>query len=174
METHLAVDELQVPRALRITVASSVLGTSLVAIVLGHTTIGIHGNEVQSSVESTGKTRGVHIESELLVEQLEHLVRAVILHQEHARTDVGTSDEFQGQGVTIGSRAVSAFVVGAIDGTVGSASLIIRAESCIELSESQPLNSNAHVIRMPDISPRYQCSSWWNHQRSESNASWHQ
>jgi hypothetical protein len=27
---------------------------------------------------------------------------------------------------------------------------------------------------MPDISPRYQCSSWWNHQRSESNASWHQ
>jgi hypothetical protein len=147
MDTHLSVDELQVTRALRITVAGSVLGTSLVAIVLGEATVGVHGNEVQSSVESTRKTGGVHIESELLVKELEHLVGVVILHEEHARTDIGTGYEAQGQRVATGSGAIGAFIVGTIDSTVGSTSFIIRAESSIPLLQSQYINLNAHCIR---------------------------
>ncbi len=48
----LTVDELQVTRALSIAVAGSVLGTSLVARVLGQTAILIHGHEVEGTVET--------------------------------------------------------------------------------------------------------------------------
>jgi hypothetical protein len=52
----LAVDELEITRALRVAIAGTVLGTGLVAGVLGRTTILIHGDEVQSTVETAAGT----------------------------------------------------------------------------------------------------------------------
>jgi hypothetical protein len=73
-KTYDTVDELDVPGALRITVASSVLGTSLVVGVLRETTISVHLDEVESTVETARKLGDVDIKGELAVEQVEHLV----------------------------------------------------------------------------------------------------
>jgi hypothetical protein len=51
-ETHNTVDELDVARALSVTVTGTVLGTSLVARVLGETTVLVHRGEVESTVET--------------------------------------------------------------------------------------------------------------------------
>ena len=133
IDTHLSVDELQVARALRVTVTGTVLGTSLVAIVLGQTTVGVHGDEVQGSVETARKLGAIHIEGELLVEQLEHLVSAVVLHEEQTRANVGTSDEAQSQSVAIGGGTVGGLIVGTIQGTVCGTGLVVRAESRVPL-----------------------------------------
>lgn len=50
--TYKTVNELQVSWALAVAVSGSVLGTGLVARILGHATIGVHGNEVQSTVQA--------------------------------------------------------------------------------------------------------------------------
>lgn len=66
--TNLTVDELQVTRALGVTVASTVLGASLVVLVLGQSAIGVHGDEVQSTVQATGQLGNIDIKGELLVQ----------------------------------------------------------------------------------------------------------
>lgn len=86
--SYLAVNKLHVPRALRITVSSSVLGTSLVTIVLGHSTICVHGGEVQGTIQTARKLRDVHVEREFGIGQIEHLIGIVFLHQVQTRTDV--------------------------------------------------------------------------------------
>lgn len=48
--TYQAVDELEVTGALAVAVSRSVLGTSSVGGVLGHATVGVHGNKVHSTV----------------------------------------------------------------------------------------------------------------------------
>lgn len=68
---------LDIVRALSITVTGTILGTSLVARVLGKTTISVHLNEVQSTVETAVKLGNVDVEGELLVEEVEHLVLGV-------------------------------------------------------------------------------------------------
>lgn len=50
--THLSGDELEVSRALSITVTGTKLGTSLVGWVLGKTTIGVHLDKVQGTVDT--------------------------------------------------------------------------------------------------------------------------
>lgn len=153
-ETHLSVDELQVARALRVTVASTVLSTSLVAIVLGQATVGVHGNEVQSSVQAARQPGGIHVEGELLVEQLEHLISAFVLHQEQTGANVGTGDEAQGQSVTIGGGTVSAFIVGTIQSTVGGTGLVIGAEGFIPLFQpSQSMRSDHPGSIFPTVLP---------------------
>lgn len=144
--THLTVDKLQITRALRITVASSVFGTCLVAIVPSHATIGIHGDKVQSSIESAGQSGSVHIECELLILQLEHLVGTIVLHQKQTRANVGSSDKAQREGIAICARAVGAGVVSALQGTVCGASLVIGAESRIPLVSKKSTNANAHLL----------------------------
>jgi hypothetical protein len=51
----LAVDELEITRALRVAVACAVLGTGLVARVLGQTAVLVHGDEVQGAVETAAE-----------------------------------------------------------------------------------------------------------------------
>ena len=60
--SHLAVDELDVMRTLSVTVSSSVTGTSLVPGVLGKTTILVHLDEVQGTVQATGQARDINVE----------------------------------------------------------------------------------------------------------------
>jgi len=75
--TYLSVDELQVLRALSITVAGAVLGACLVVWVLGKSTIGVHGDEVEGTVQATGQVGHIDVKGELLVLELEHLVLGV-------------------------------------------------------------------------------------------------
>ena len=50
--THLSGNELEVSGALSITVTGTKLGTSLVGWVLGKTTIGVHLDKVQGTVDA--------------------------------------------------------------------------------------------------------------------------
>ena len=131
--SYLTVDELHIPRTLGITVPSTILSTSLVAIILGHSTIRIHSAKVQGAVQTTRKLRYIHIKSELGVGQVEHLVRAVILHQIQTRSDIGVLDEGQCQSASIGGDTVGAFVICTIDSTVLSAGFVIGAEIFVPL-----------------------------------------
>ena len=136
-ETHETVDELQVTGALGVTVTSSVFGTSSVAGVSGHSTISLHGDEVESTVKTTGEGGEVNIEGELVVEEVEHLVGFLVLHQVHAGSDVGggftLSDELEGEGIAGTGDSVGGLVVGTLEGTVLGASLVVGAEGGIPL-----------------------------------------
>lgn len=169
-KTYLAVDELQIPRALRITVTSSVLGTGIVARVPGQATVGIHGDKVESSVQSAGQFGRIHINSEFLIEQLEYLISAIILHQEQTRANVRPSDEVQSEGIAIGGSTVSGGIVSTFQGAVFGTGLVIRAQRRIPLySEAQLALPFIFYIR--EFLPHCQCSSWCNHRQSEANAS---
>lgn len=135
----LAVDELQVTRALSITVASSVLSTSLVASVLGLATVGVHGDEVQGSVQAAGQLGDIDIEGELLAQKVKHLVLGVGSHQESTATDVlvgALGDEAESQSSVVGRDAIGGLIVSAIDTAVGSAGLVVRAQGRIPLISS--------------------------------------
>ena len=84
---YLTVDELDVLGALRVAVTGTVLGTSLVVSELAGTTIGVHLNQVDCTVETTRKSGHVDVESELLVLEVEELVGGVVLREE---VDTGT------------------------------------------------------------------------------------
>lgn len=71
---YLSVNELDISGALRITVTSSVLSTGFVIGVLGRTTIGVHGGEVESAVQTARKLRDVDVKGELLIKHVECLV----------------------------------------------------------------------------------------------------
>ena len=77
-EPHLAVDEFQSTWTLCVAVASTILGTSLITRVLGHPTVRIHLYEVESGVETAHDVGQIDVEGELLVLQLEHVVRIVV------------------------------------------------------------------------------------------------
>ena len=87
--SYLAVDELDVVRALCVAVAGTVLGAGDVAWEAGLATVSVHLDEVEGAVETTGEVRHVDVEGELLVLQVEHLVGGVILREEvDTRPDV--------------------------------------------------------------------------------------
>ena len=146
---YLAVDELQITRALGVTVAGSVLGTSLVALVLALSTIGVHRNEVQGSVQAAGEFRDVDVESELLVLEVERLVRLIVLrHQIGTRANVFTLDELELQRVCFSSDTIGFGVVRSLQGTARGAGLVIRAELLVPLYH---LVQSAMMIQFPDV-----------------------
>lgn len=74
----------------------------------------------------------VNVEGKFLVLEVEHLVVLVlIIHEVDARADVGTRLELQAQLVARSLDTISAGVVSAIHGTVGSAGDSIGAESSV-------------------------------------------
>lgn len=119
---YLAANKLEIASTLRITVASTVLGTSSVAGVLGRATIGIHGDKVQGRVEAALDLRQVDIKRQLIVGQGEGLVGVGVLHEIGTGADVLAvlmlRDEPQVQSIAAGGDAVGAAVVGSLDGTV--------------------------------------------------------
>ena len=131
--SHLAVDELEITRALRVAVASAVLGASLVAWVLCHPTVRVHLGEVQSAVETAGEGRKVDVESELLVEEVEGLVGRLVLQEVETRANVGTGLEGEGERVAGGGNTVSAGVVSDVERAVRRAGRAIRAVGGIPL-----------------------------------------
>ena len=134
--TYKTIDELEILRALRIAVTGSVLSTSLVIRKPGHTTIGIHLREIQSTVKTAGMLRYINVEGEFLVEEFELLVRLAILEEIDTRADIvrssrASSDKVKSQSTAGSANAICARVVGSINGTVLRAGSIIGAERCI-------------------------------------------
>ena len=110
-DTHLAVDEFDVVRALGVAVTGTVLGSSLVVREAGDTAVGVHLDEVESTVQTTGELRHVDVEGELLVLEVENLVLLVArVHEVDTGTNVGrvwaVGDELQGELVAAGGDAV--------------------------------------------------------------------
>ena len=116
--TYLAVDELDVVRALGVAVAGTVLGAGDVAGEAGLATVSVHLNEVEGAIETTGQVRHVDVEGELLVLQLEHLVGGLVRHQVDTRADIAARDKLERERVTAGCDTVGARVVCAVEGTV--------------------------------------------------------
>ena len=75
-------------RALRVAVASPVLGARLVGRILGLSSIRVHGHKVQSTVQPATQLANVDVKGELPVQKLELLVGRVGVHQVRARPDV--------------------------------------------------------------------------------------
>lgn len=133
-DTNLAVNELHVMGALSITISSSVLGSSLVCRVLGHTTISVHSCEVESTVKSTSQVGNIDIEGKLLVLQAEQLVFGIGLHEVDSASDVllcSGSHKLERKGVTGAVDSVSSGVVGSLHGAVSRTCRGVRAESGI-------------------------------------------
>ena len=102
---------------LRIAVAGTILGPSLVGRVLAHASVLVHLDKVEGTVQATRKFRDVDVEGEFLVLQTEHLVRGFILQKIDARADVlllAGRDEFESEGVSAGGDAVCFAVLGPI------------------------------------------------------------
>lgn len=116
-------------RALRVTVSSTVLSTSLVGGELGQTTVLVHLGEVECTVETAREVGHVNVEGELLVQELEHLVCSVGLHEVDTRADVGASLELESQGIAAGGDTVCAGVVSTVDRAVLSAGRRVWAKS---------------------------------------------
>ena len=132
--TYHSVNELDVTRALRVAVSSSVLGTSLVSWELGQATVGVHLGEVESTVQTARKVGNIDVEGELLVEKLEHLVGRVACHEVDTRTDVllgRSGHELEGESVAAGGDAVGTRVVGTVESAVGRTGNTVGAESGI-------------------------------------------
>merc|ERR1719391_454637 len=67
-------NELQIMRALCITVASAIGSSRLVSFIFTHTTILFHFNKVEGTIQATRELRYINIEGELPVQQFEHLI----------------------------------------------------------------------------------------------------
>lgn len=121
-QVGLAVDELNVPGALSVTVTSSVLRTGLVIGEPRHTTILVHLDEVEGTVETTGEVGHVDIKGEFLVVHVEHLVSGGALHEVDTATNVlaerSLLSEFEGQGAAGGRDTVGSCVVGTLESAV--------------------------------------------------------
>ena len=133
VNAYLSINELQVTRALRVAVTGTVLGTCLVVGELGHATIGVHLDEVEGTVETAREVGHVDVESELLVEEVEGLVGGVVLHQIDTRTNVGSSLERKGKGISGRRDAVGARVVCTVESAVLRASVAIGAQGRVPL-----------------------------------------
>jgi len=69
-----SIDEFNILWALSITISSSVGGTSLIVCVLSFTSIFLHFDEVESSVNTAWHVGDINIEGELFVLKFEHLI----------------------------------------------------------------------------------------------------
>ena len=119
-------------RALGVAVSCAELGTRVV-VALANVALRIHGREVNSAVEATREGREVDVESEFLVEEVEGLVGGIVLHQIDTRTNVGSSLERKGKGVSGRRDAVGARVVCTVESAVLRASVAIRAQGRVPL-----------------------------------------
>ncbi len=87
----------------------SVLGTSLV-IALVDATVGGHLNEVESTVQTARKVGDIDVEGEFLVDEIEHLVLGVRLHEvgtgSHVGGELALGNESEGKGIVGGGDTV--------------------------------------------------------------------
>lgn len=105
--------------------------------MLGKTTVLVHGDEVQGTVQAARQLGDVNVEGELVAEQVEHLVGTVVLHQVDTATNtlaIGVlSDELQAQSIAGGLDTVGARVLSTVNTAGTGASLAIRADLAVPL-----------------------------------------
>jgi hypothetical protein len=116
--THLTVDELDIMRALRITISSPIFRAGIVIRELAHPTVCIHLHEVQRTIEAAGEIRHVDVKGELLVLKIERLVVGLVRHEVDTRADIGVGYRLERESVAYGSDAEVIAVVRAVKGTV--------------------------------------------------------
>ena len=110
---HLAVDELDITRTLRVAVSRTILRTSLVVRESGHAAVSSHLREVHSAVQTARQLRDVHVERELHAVRLEQLVGRIRVHEVRTRANVllcGLGHELEGERVAVSSDTVSAYI----------------------------------------------------------------
>lgn len=118
---HLAIDEFDIVGTLSVAITSPVLSTSLIGGVLGQTTVCVHLNEINSTVETARKVGHVDIECELLVLHVEHEIVGVVVHKVDTGADVrvrALRNEVEAEGVTGGRDTVDTTVIRSIESTV--------------------------------------------------------
>lgn len=149
VDVALAVDELEVTGALGVAVASAVRCTSLVARVLGHAAVGVHGNKVEGTVQTARQVGHVHVKGELLAQQVKGLVLGLGRHQEETAANVGIGalgDEAEGQSVVGRGHTVGGLVVGAINAAVGGTGRIIGAEVGVPGVSGVAVGVAGHIV----------------------------
>lgn len=77
-----------------------------------------HGYEVKCSVETAVECGKVHVESEFIPNEFEHLIVVRVFHQVRARADIGAvatlGKVFECERVAAGRDAVGAGIIGAL------------------------------------------------------------
>lgn len=119
--TRLAIDELDVVRALSVTVTSSVLRTGRVSRVLGLATVSVHLNEVHRSVQSAREIGHIDVEGELLVLEVELQVGVFIVQKVDSGANVGVRalrNEVETQRVASRSDTVDTAVICTVQGAI--------------------------------------------------------
>lgn len=110
-----------------IAIPGSVLGTSLVVRVLGHAAVSVHGNKVQSAVQSAREIGDIDVKGEFPVQELEDLIGLVVLQQVETRSNVRPGDKIEPQLAAGRSHAVGALVIRAVQRTILGAGDVVRA-----------------------------------------------
>jgi hypothetical protein len=143
-------------RALRVAVSSTELGTSLVRRELGHTTISVHLDEVQSTVETASKFGEIDIESELLVKEAEHLVLGFALHEVNTAPDVSTvfalGHELECETVRRSGDSVGTGIIGTLQSAVASACSSVGAERGIPFVSVEAVGVVGFVVQPTPVS----------------------
>jgi len=132
----LAVDELDVLRALAVAVPSAILGTGLVALEPRQATVLVHLAEVDGAVQTARELGHIDVHGELLVEQVKQAVLFVAGHQVDAGPDVLAvvvlGDKIEPQRAGLGRRdAVCLLVVGTVNGAVCRACRTVGARRLV-------------------------------------------
>mmetsp|Transcript_56213 Transcript_56213/g.119669 ORF Transcript_56213/g.119669 Transcript_56213/m.119669 type:complete len:508 (-) Transcript_56213:79-1602(-) len=130
-----ALDPLHVVGALGVAIAGSVLGAR--GVGRAHVALGVHLDKVEGAVQTACELTGIDGECELLVQELEHLVGVVVLHQVQPGAVVvrilSLGHELQVDRVPTGAHTIGGFIVGAFDAALAGAGLAIRAKALIPL-----------------------------------------
>ncbi|KAJ8109446.1 hypothetical protein OPT61_g7451 [Boeremia exigua] len=162
LRVGLAVDPLDVVGALGVAVSCRVLVVALV-----EATVGGHLDKVESTVQTAREVGNIDIEGELLVDEVEHLILGIRLHEVGTRSYISRvlalGNELQGQGIVGGGNTVGTLnrqwrlaffsgskltrVVGTINGTVLGAAITIRAERRIPSVASEAVGGATNVVR---------------------------
>jgi hypothetical protein len=131
----LAIDEFQIMWALSITVSGSILSTGSIELTL--TSIFLHLNEVQSTIQTTSKLRIVDSEGELLVLEFQHLVVVIIFHQVCTRSNisaVGTlrhESKFETRATSLNAIGVGVLLICSLHNALRGASCLITARPSV-------------------------------------------
>lgn len=111
---YLAIDEFAIVGTLSVAITSS-------GGVLGHTTVCIHLNKTDSTIEKARKVGHVVIECKLLILHVEHKIVGVIVHEVDTGDNVGVRtlhDEVEAEVITGGRDTIDTAVVRSIESTV--------------------------------------------------------
>ena len=158
LNISLTSDELDVVGALGVTIASTVLGSSLVGGVLGHATISIHSAEVEGTVEAAGQVAHIHVKGELGVLEFELLVSVLAVHEVSTRSYVvailGMSDVVKAELVALGGDTISVcpgVLIDSVKSALLGARLVIGAEGSIPFSAGVAVCVAANVVSPPPV-----------------------